>query len=206
MHQVWRLSEYCEGNLGVCFTDDGLFLGRTPLIERQGARFAVRGHSEIERRLSRAYGMDVAVDRLLSGLATVATALNANDPGLARTAAVHLRIPDLPDQTARDRLEAEDILVKSIDRDFEPLALGAAPPNPGSAADGNASFLFESAARIHKASPRRPEASGLAGRNGRRSRRTISPKGFLRTHAKSQKPHRPAGVTDGPARWPARRS
>jgi hypothetical protein len=30
MHQVWRLSEYCEDNLGVCFTDDGLFLGRTP--------------------------------------------------------------------------------------------------------------------------------------------------------------------------------
>ena len=169
MHQVWRLSEYCVGNLGVCFTDDGLFLGRTPLIERQGARFAARGHTEIERLLSRAYGMDVAVDRLMSGLATVATALNANDPGLARIAAVHLRIPDLPDQTARDRLEAEDILVKSIDRDFEPLALGAAPPNPGSAGDGNESFLFESAARIHKASPDDPKHPGWpAGTEGGR--------------------------------------
>ena len=80
MHQVWHLSEYCEGNLGVCFTDDGLFLGRTPLIERQGARFAVRGRIEIERLLSRAYGSDLAVDRLLPGLATVTAALNANDP------------------------------------------------------------------------------------------------------------------------------
>src|SRR5579863_7870287 len=105
MHQVWRLSEYCEDNLGVCFTDDGLFLGRTPLIERQGARFAVRGRTEIERLFSRAYGAHLAVDRLLPGFATVAAALNANDPGLARIAAVHLRIPDLPDQAARARLE-----------------------------------------------------------------------------------------------------
>jgi len=44
MHQVWRLSEYCEGNLGVCFTDGGLFLGRTPLIERQGATGARYGN------------------------------------------------------------------------------------------------------------------------------------------------------------------
>jgi hypothetical protein len=76
MHQVWRLSDYCEGNLGVCFTDDGLFLGRTPLIERQGTRFAVRGRTEIERLLSRAYGSDLAVDRLLPGLATVHEAVN----------------------------------------------------------------------------------------------------------------------------------
>ena len=80
MHQVWRLKEYCESNLGVCFTDDGLLLGRTLLIERQGTRFALRGRAEIERLLSRAYGSDLAVDRLLPGLATVTAALNANDP------------------------------------------------------------------------------------------------------------------------------
>jgi hypothetical protein len=160
MHQVWRLSECCERNLGICFTDDGLFLGRTPLIERQGTRFAVRGRTEIERLLSRAYGSDLAVDRLLPGLATVTAALNANDPGLARIAAVHLRIPDLPDQAARDRLEGEDILIKLIDWDSAPLAFGAAPLNPGAATDGNESFLLESAARIHKASPDDPKHPG----------------------------------------------
>lgn len=51
MHQVWRLSEYCEDNLGVCFTDEDLLLGRTPLIERQGARFAVRGRTPLEPSL-----------------------------------------------------------------------------------------------------------------------------------------------------------
>src|ERR1700691_2457937 len=127
MHQIWRLTEYYDGNLGVACTKDGLFLGRTPLIERQGTRFAVRKRAEIERLLTRAYGTDLAVNRLLAGLATVTAALNANDPGLARIAAVHLRIPDLPDQTARDRLEAEDILIKLIARDSAPRA---APLNP----------------------------------------------------------------------------
>jgi hypothetical protein len=136
MHQVWRLSEYCEGNLGVCFTDDGLFLGRTPLIERQGAKFAVRGRTEIERLLSRAYGSDLAVDRLLPGLATVTAALNANDPGLARIAAVHLRIPDLPDRIAREGMEAEDALIRLARGDatkWNPAQhpRTGTPPNPG---------------------------------------------------------------------------
>ena len=51
----------------------------------------------------------------MAGLTTLASALNANDPGLARIAAVHLRIPDLPSLTARDEMEAADILIKSAD-------------------------------------------------------------------------------------------
>lgn len=136
MHQVWRLSEYCESNLGVCFTDDGLLLGRTPLIERQGTRFALRGRTEIERLLSRAYGSDLAVDRLLPGLATVTAALNANDPGLARIAAVHLRIPDLPDRIAREGMEVEDVLIRLASGDaakWDPAQhpRTGTPPNPG---------------------------------------------------------------------------
>jgi hypothetical protein len=169
MHQVWRLSEYYEGNLGLACTKDGLFLGRTPLIERQGTRFVVRKRTEIERLLTRAYGTDLAVNRLLAGLATVTTALNASDPGLARIAAVHLRIPDLPDQAARDRLEAEDILIKLINRDSAPRA---APLNPGGAADDDESFLFGPAERIRKASPDDPKHPGWpAGTEGSRGGR-----------------------------------
>src|SRR5665213_2022239 len=112
MHQVWRLSEYHEGNLGLACTEDGLFLGRTPLIDRQEAGFFVRSRIEIERLLKRAYGADFAPDRVMSGLATVTAALNTNDPGLARIAAVHLRIPDLPDRIAREKMEAEDVLMR----------------------------------------------------------------------------------------------
>jgi hypothetical protein len=94
IHQVWRLSEPGDHNLGLACTEQGLLLGRTPLIERRNGRFAVRERSEIERLLSRAYRAELPLERLMAGLTTVASALNANDPGLARIAAVHLRIPD----------------------------------------------------------------------------------------------------------------
>jgi hypothetical protein len=81
----------------------------------------VRDRNEIERLLSRAYRTELTIDRLMSGLATVAAALNANDPCLARIAAVHLRIPDSPDQTGRDGMEAEDIHIKSVDQEFARL-------------------------------------------------------------------------------------
>src|SRR5262249_37888664 len=64
------------------------------------------------RLLSRAYRTQVDPTPLMGGLATIAAALNANDLLLARIAAVHLRIPDLPDHAARDALEAEDRLIK----------------------------------------------------------------------------------------------
>jgi hypothetical protein len=91
------LSEGGDNNLGLACTDDGLFLGRTPLIERRGRRFTVRDRSEIEHLFRRIDQIGATVDRLMPGLCTVASAMNANDPCLARIAAVHLRIPDLPD-------------------------------------------------------------------------------------------------------------
>jgi hypothetical protein len=112
MIHVWRLSEAGESNLGLACTKDGLELGCTALIERRDQGFFVRQQSEIERLLRRAYRADVAVERLMAGLATVAAALNANDPCLARIAAVHLKIPDLPNEAARTGVEAEDTLIK----------------------------------------------------------------------------------------------
>jgi hypothetical protein len=128
IHQVWRLSEPGDHNLGLACTEQGLLLGRTPLIERRNGRFAVRERSEIERLLSRAYRAELPLERLMAGLTTVASALNANDPGLA---AVHLRIPDLPSLTARDEMEAADILIKSVDWNPALHPRTGAPPNPG---------------------------------------------------------------------------
>ena len=104
----------------------------------------VRERHEIEQLLGRAYQADLQqtngadVDRLMPGLATVATALNANDPCLACIAAVHLRLPDLPDHFARSRMEAEDILLKSAPSDGQSASWDPAlhprtgtPPNPG---------------------------------------------------------------------------
>ncbi len=104
------------------------------------AAFVVRDPRDIQRLLSRAYRTEVDPGPLLGGLATVAAALNCNDLLLAHIAAVHLRIPDLPDRAARERLEAEDRLIKyARDRlvaksgDWSPALHPRAgtPPNPG---------------------------------------------------------------------------
>lgn len=115
MFQIWRLSEAGPDNLGLAFTDGAMLLGRTPLIERRQGRFVVREQAEIDRLMKRAHIRPGALagDHLMRGLATVAAALNANDPCLASIAAVHLKIPDLPDAAARDALEVEDALIKS---------------------------------------------------------------------------------------------
>jgi hypothetical protein len=136
IYPIWRLSENAADNLGLAFTDDGLLLGRTPLIERRDGRFVVRERSEIARLIKYSFPNGIAIDRLLPGLAAVASALNANDQARARIAAVHLRIPNLPSLAARDATIAEDALIKFGDggsSDWNPdlhPRVGTAP-NPG---------------------------------------------------------------------------
>jgi len=112
MIHIWRLSQAGPDNLGLACTDEGLVLGRTSLIERRDGRYVVREQREIARLLKRAYSEDLPVSRLMGGLATVASALNANDRCLAHIAAVHLRIPDLPNADVRQAIDVEDALVK----------------------------------------------------------------------------------------------
>ena len=138
MNPTWRLSEYTPDNLGLAFTDEGLLLGRTPLIERRGGRFVVREPSDIARLVKYSFPGGVAVDRLMPGLARIASALNANDQAAARIAAVHLHIPDLPGSAAHNAMVAEDALIKYArdqggDSDWNPALQPRAgvPPNPG---------------------------------------------------------------------------
>jgi hypothetical protein len=136
---MWRLREADDDNLGLAFTDDNLLIGRTPLIEKRDGQFVVRQQHDIERLLSRAYRTEIRADRLMSGLATVARALNTNDQCLARIAAVHLRVPDIPDRTARDAMEAMDAFIKYArdesggDSNWNPALhpRTGTPPNPG---------------------------------------------------------------------------
>jgi hypothetical protein len=141
IRRIWRLSETSDhNNLGLACTDQGLLLGRTPLIERHDGRFDVRERDAIERLLSHAYRTSFSAGRIMPGLATVAAALNAGDQSLARIAAVHLRLPDLPDRAARDRMEAMDVLLKyardeggGSSSNWNPALhpRAGAPPNPG---------------------------------------------------------------------------
>jgi hypothetical protein len=133
---VWRLSQGGEGNFGVCCTAQGLLLGRTTLVEHRGGVYVARSQGDLERLLRRAYGEEIAVDRVASGLAVVAAALEENNLALAQIAALLLRLPDLPDLAARDRIEAEDARLAGGDalcRSFDPARHPRAgvPPNPG---------------------------------------------------------------------------
>jgi hypothetical protein len=113
-------------------------LGCTALIERRDRRFVVRDRGEIERLLKRAYEREPPVDRLMSGLARVASALNANDQCLARIAAVQLRMPDLASPAVRDAIAAEDTFIKYARDEGGGAGWNPAlhprtgtPPNPG---------------------------------------------------------------------------
>jgi hypothetical protein len=137
--QLWSLSAAGDGNLGLCCNEDGLFLGRTPLIERRAGCYIVRPRSDLER-LFKGSSAGADLDRLWRGLAVVKSALDANNFCLAQIAAVQLRVPDLTDFLARAELETEDRLIKferggdvlaraGWDPDKHPRA--GAPPNPG---------------------------------------------------------------------------
>jgi hypothetical protein len=90
----------------------------------------VRERGEVERLLKRTYPTE-PVDQVMPRLATVAAALNANDQCLARIAAVYLQIPDLPSEAARNGMEAEDILIKSVDWNPALHPRAGTPPNRG---------------------------------------------------------------------------
>lgn len=108
----WRLSQSGELCLGPSCDEEGLFLGRTPLLERAGNQFVVRDQRELERVMSAGYGCDVALESRMGGFRAVTKALNAGDLCRATIAAVMLRLPDLPSYAARQKLETEDWLVK----------------------------------------------------------------------------------------------
>lgn len=135
--QLWRLS--ADSNLGLCCNPDGLFLGRTPLIEHRAGCYIARPRSELER-LFKGSSAGADLDRLSRGLSVVKSALDARNLCLAQIAAVQLRVPDLTDFLARAELETEDRLIK-FERGGDVLARAGwdpdkhprtgAPPNPG---------------------------------------------------------------------------
>jgi hypothetical protein len=135
---LWRLSTAGDGSLGLCCNQDGLFLGRTPLIERHAGSYVLRPPSDLEQLLKHSTA-SIDLDRLRRGLGVVKSSLDEDNLCLAQIAAVQLRIPDLPGFRARAALEAEDRLIKAetggdalARADWDPAEHPRAgtPPNP----------------------------------------------------------------------------
>src|SRR6185312_12441320 len=105
-----------------------------------GGSFLVRPQDDLERLLASGYGADVALVRIMPGLRAVASALNDNNLCRARIAAVHLRVPPLPDALARLDMQLEDVSL-TLERIQKTTAAGnwdpakhpraGTAPNPG---------------------------------------------------------------------------
>ena len=131
----------------------------------------MRAQHDIERLFGRAYADASEVERIMSGLGTVATALNANDRCLACIAAVHLRIPDLPDLSARDRMEGEDTLIKYA-RGEEPDSEWDPTKHPRTGTAPNPGWFASTDGESHESPPVRTTA------NEDPNRRTDAPPAF----------------------------
>jgi hypothetical protein len=86
---------------GVQCDERGLFIGSTPILRRSrdpggGGTWFVRPSDELDRELSKAYGLPIDVAAKREALTNVATALARGDLAFAQIAALLLRFPDPP--------------------------------------------------------------------------------------------------------------
>jgi hypothetical protein len=86
-------------------------------------RYRVRDIEAINRALSAGYGFPVDVTDCLPALERLAKLLSDGAWSLAEIATLHLRLPDLPDEDAADRLRKAEQLLRSNDHHK--------PPGPG---------------------------------------------------------------------------
>jgi hypothetical protein len=121
---------------GVFCDVDGLSVGEVALLERapdsRGAQpWRPRPAAELNRDLSRCYGLPIEIEPKAGGLKSVADALDRGDLAHAQMVALHLRLPDPPDmaKSAGDvqafinlarRLDASGLLKREWDANLHP--------------------------------------------------------------------------------------
>jgi hypothetical protein len=104
---------------GLSCDEEGVFLaGQTPLVARtiddKGRQvYSARHVSEINFALSAGYGVQVDFDSRMSLLRQIARHMTEGDWTAARIAALHLRMPEIPDESAMARLAKAEILLRS---------------------------------------------------------------------------------------------
>jgi hypothetical protein len=97
---------------GVCCGQDGVFVGAVPLLEQgRGLGEADRWHprrvSDLNRDLSKCYGLPVEFSLKIKSLGAIARALGRGDVIHAQIATLHLEIPDPPPLTKSVQTSSE---------------------------------------------------------------------------------------------------
>ena len=100
------------GGLGLNCSSEGLSLAGVPLLRITPVGLAPRSAGDLAELMRSAYGHDVDLVKLSSGLDVIAKALNSGDLGRAMVAAVRLRLPELNWDRAARVASAETRLAK----------------------------------------------------------------------------------------------
>lgn len=96
-HSFFKLDQN-PGGRGLRCDDDGLFLGRVPLLQRDGrGHFEARPVTELQKILHRAYGADTNWQSCARSAELVAKALNKGEMARAMMTAVLMRLPEPDD-------------------------------------------------------------------------------------------------------------
>jgi hypothetical protein len=153
----YRLSD--APGAGVCCGEQGLFVGDVPLLERaSGTGWQVRSVADLDRELSKSYGLPVTLEAKSRGLAATARALGNGELAKAQITALFLRLPEPPllrkslvapseiADLAR-RLEYSGLLKREWNSDLHPRW-------PGGSADGAGGQFAPAGPGVSE--PRRP--------------------------------------------------
>ena len=122
MFRLWEKSAHAPVR-GLSCDEEGVFLGGhcalvTPEHDRDGKLlYRVRSLREINKALSAAYEFHVDFANRLNALRRAAEYMTAGDWVMAQLTVLHLRVPDLPDETALQRLLKTERMIN--DGDFE---------------------------------------------------------------------------------------
>ena len=97
---------------GIFCGEDGLFVGDIPLLKQVHgmsnlAQWHPRPIRDLNRDLSKRYGLPIELDGKIGGLTAVARALSRGDLFHARVVALHLRIPEPPPLAKSNRPTSE---------------------------------------------------------------------------------------------------
>jgi hypothetical protein len=164
----FRLSSKPSSTEIAC-SEDGLFVGDVPLLERTTGSGNVdewrpRNAVDLNTDLSKRFGLPIDCQNKMAGLAAVARALNRGDLAHAQMAALHLRIP-APQPLTKSahstkeivelamKLHASGMLKADWDSEKHPRWLAGTPDGVGGefapAGSGNASTNQSGASLMH---------------------------------------------------------